>query len=252
MKHERDYLTALEKFEAWFGQKALLITILFSVTVFVAVTALFLSLRETAKREAFYRKLLDRATKYAVVTDQVRIAVLKKEPLSAGIFKNYVRNEVENYFIIGRNDLLVNGKLPIFRAVTGDALLKEAMKTLEPVRKLAEFFNLEDKDSASALQVFVKYLYGEARSGTLPDTVEVSGPPTSEEFRSKESSFTYSVTIPVRVYWVGIDGKLHRGIGEVKFWISGKFEPEPGKLDYVNPYGMKVYDMKFSYVRVKS
>jgi hypothetical protein len=244
-----DKMTTLEKIEIWFAQRALYMLIGMTAIVFLALSVAFKSVHDSEVRDAFYKKLLDRATKYAVVTDGVRLAVLKKQPLTAAVFRSYVRNEVYDYFILDRNAFLdENGRIPILRSYDEKGIFSLG-KLLPRVGYLFFFFDPNDKQSTKALYAYLKYLYGMARSGDLPDTISPTGMPQNEKFKVWQNQFSYSADIPVVAYYVGLDGKVHKGTGTIHLSLDGVFDPEPGKINPVNPYGMIVKKMKFKYIK---
>jgi len=250
-KSPGDFLTSKERLEAWMAKNAVFVVIGMVIVSILALAIVYAVLSQSAKRESVYQKVIERATRYAVITDGIRIAMLKKEPLAAGVLKNYTTNSVYNYFVLDRNDfLLPDGKFPILRGTDEKSILAELPKISPKVKKLTYFFDLNDGGSKKALYAYLKFLYSEGRSGELPDTIKPVGEPKNLYFESDGSTFEWRGEVPVVSTWVGIDGKTHQGRGTIYFKLNGVYKPNPEKLNFVNPYGMVVKEMKFRYVKV--
>jgi len=253
LKRVDSELSSKERFEKWFCQRAALMVALTIGAIFLSLIMVILIEKSAGEREKFLERQLDLANRYAVIFNGVTLTRIEKQPVSAAMLKDYVQNAVLNYFVIDRNDFVSkeNQSFPAVRTDSPNVFIPALIKAVPKVEKLSHFFTPKESSSAKAFYIYLKYLYGQALAGKLPDSIEVSGVKSSS-FSSDGSKFTYSAKIGVNIYFVGLDGKLHQGSGEIDYLIKGHFELPSGKLDAVNPYGMIVDDMQFKYIQVPS
>jgi len=253
VRKTEEVLPARERYEKWFGQRAIAITVVMTVVVAMAIFFALMVEMNSSKREAFYQRQLDYANRYAVVLSGNNLAVLKKEPIAVATLKGYVINNVENYFILDRNDFISQktGGIPVLPVENAGQFIEGLIKTLPKVEKLSHFFTPKNRDSAKAFYIYLKYLYGQAVAGTLPDTIKVSGVRV-KSFETDGTNFDFRGDFNVTIYFVGIDGKLHKGVGAISYRLKGYFRANAGKVNVINPYGMVVTGIQFSYIKIPS
>lgn len=243
-------LGAKERFEKWFCHRAALMVALTIGTVFLSLLLITFIQKSADSRIAFLEKQLDLANRYVVVFNGVTLTRLEKQPISAEMLRDYVENSVLNYFILDRNDFIAgDGRIPIVSVENPNKFIPALIKALPKVEKLSHFFTPKEKDSAVSFYIFLKYLYGQALSGRLPDTIKITGV-KEHSFTFEGNRFSYRGTYGVKIYFVGVDGNLHEGVGKVSFNLKGHFVLPAGKIDSVNPYGMIVDDLQFKYIQV--
>jgi len=253
IRKTEEVLSARERYEKWFGQRAVAITVVMAVILGMAIFFALLVESNSAKREAFYQRQLEYANRYAIVLSGNNLAVLKKEPIAVAVLEGYVVNSVENYFVLDRNDFISRElkTIPVLPVENPSQFIEGLIKTLPKVKKLSRFFSPRNKDSAKGFYIYLKYLYGQAVAGMLPDTIKVSAIKV-KSFETDGTRFDFSGDVHTVIYFVGIDGKLHKGVGTISFRLTGYFKANAGKVDVVNPYGMVVTGMQFSYVKIPS
>ena len=240
-------LSSFQRFQVWFGRNALILTTLMLIVVFLALIVTFISVKNSAKREVFYRKVIEQTTQYALVaTPDGRIVEVSKKPLG-NILKNYIRSSVVNYFILDRNSFLDKNDSPILANPNSlSRFLKTLIAKSEEIQKLSSFFDKRNSESVKSFYGFLKYLYGLAKGGSLPDLLKVSNV-KNDSFEKNGSSFTYRGIFDVKLSYVGIDGKWHYGKAPIEISMKGYFNPL--SADEYNPYGMKVNEISVKWVK---
>jgi hypothetical protein len=110
-------------------------------------------------------------------------------------------------------------------------------------------FLLFDGESSNYLYGYLSYLYGLARSSRLPDSISVDGSRKPQvKFEGKGRDFKAEISVPIFYTYLGFDGKVHTGVGALKFELEGQFVPE--RAGEYNPYGMTVKKMKVQYIEL--
>jgi len=249
-KRNDDHLPLFVKIETTLCRKAitviLLLVILSLVSVFFAMRTVGSS---SAERMALEKALMEQSRYAVLMTPDGRLMTAEKIPIPAQILGAYVLNSVSNYFVLDRSAFYKDDQFIEADPNNPMEFILTLIKNSYKIKDLSAFFSEKDRESVRTFYIYLKYLYGAARSGILPDSISIDGStPPQIKFETKGNRFRAKLAIPVVYSWLGVDRKYHKGKGKIFYQIEGLFLPQ--KSTPVNPYGMIVEKMTVKYVEV--
>ncbi len=240
-------IPAIVRIQVWAGRRLFVVLGVMALALLIAVIGFFSATKRAAKERQELLKTVEYLSHYALVmTPDGWGGFVKKQGVSSAMLSRYVLRSVENYFILDRNAFKRNGVLIPADPRDEENFVKTLLE-LPRIKPLSSFFKGEE--AGSYFYGYLSYLYGLAKASRLPDTIAVDGGRDPQvEFKGKGADFDAKLVIPVSYSYVGFDGKVHAGKGEITFIIGGTFDP--ANADDVNPYGMTVKSLKIQYIEL--
>lgn len=253
-------LTAFQKFKIWFGERAVFLTILALITNLILALLAFVSIQTSQRHVKTLENIADKLANYVIVlTPDGRVEGIEKQPVG-NLMERVVKTAVLDHFILSRVDFLTDsGTLIPVRGTDYSAQVKtnrltpqqiEFLKVMveysPKIKELADFFDVKNPTSLAYYYVYVAYLYNLARASYLPDIIYPVKVLKSEYQKTGENTFRYSTVIRCKFAYYDVNGNVHFGYGNISYDLTGYYDIT--KATPVNPFGIKVLTMKFSYI----